>query len=175
MNLSIFRYIFSARVQVLFRVLDCVVLKSYLLGVASFSRIPVFRSLLPISFSILVIVCGGLTACGINTRNEAGVAVRLSTQEFASYVERVFRHHNGVVNELILATSLSDDPDLILPAALLSAERQMVANCQPLNEMVSATIEGRALSRWKKLRLIDQVPACSMSSRQVEALIEKIF
>ncbi len=116
-----------------------------------------------------------LSACGVNTRDEAGNHVRLTTEEFASYVERVFRHHNGVVNELILATSLSDDPDLMLPPTLLSAERKMVADCQPLNEMVSATIEGRELSRWKQLLLIDRVPACSQSSQRVEKLIETAF
>ena len=116
-----------------------------------------------------------LPACGINTRDETGNPVRLTAEEFANYVESVFRHHNGVVNELILATSLSDDPDLVLPTSLISAERKMVADCQPLNDMVSATIEGRELSQWKKLLLIDQVPACSHSSRLVESLIETTF
>ena len=120
-------------------------------------------------------LCCVLSACGINTRDDNGAPVRLTTEEFAEYVETVFRHHNRVVNELILETSLSDDPDLVLPQTLLSAERIMVEKCQPLNEMVTATIEGRELSRWTKLLLIDQVPACSASSRRVEALIEKIF
>ena len=108
-----------------------------------------------------------LAACGVNTRDENGTPIRMTTEEFAEYVEQVFRHHNGVVNELILATSLSDDPDLALPAELIAAEKEMVAKCQPLNEMVSATIEGRVLSSWKKLRLIDQVPTCAKWSRRV--------
>ena len=99
----------------------------------------------------------------------------MSKDEFAEYVEQVFRHHNGVVNELILASSLSDDPDLPLPAELIAAERAMAQKCQPLNDMVSATIEGRELSTWTKLLLIDQVPACATYSRRVEALIEQSF
>ncbi|MGR8948143.1 MAG: hypothetical protein ACU84Q_08870 [Gammaproteobacteria bacterium] len=116
-----------------------------------------------------------LIGCGINTRDETGAPVRMTKDEFAAYVETVFRHHNGVVNELILATSLSDDPEMELPAALISAERVMAATCHPLNEMVSAKIEGRELSAWSKLLLIDQVPTCAESSRRVAALVEQTF
>lgn len=121
------------------------------------------------------IFCCALSACGINTRDDSGNPVRLTTEEFAEYVETVFRYHNGVVNELILVTSLSDDPDLVLPQPLLTAEKLMVAKCQALNEMASATIEGRELSQWRKLLLIDHVPACSVASRRVEELIEQTF
>ena len=121
---------------------------------------------------LCITICSG---CGINTKDETGAPVRMSKDEFAEYVEQVFRHHNGVVNELILASSLSDDPDLPLPAELIAAERAMAQKCQPLNDMVSATIEGRELSTWTKLLLIDQVPACATYSRRVEALIEQSF
>ena len=116
-----------------------------------------------------------LSSCGVNTRKANGEPVRMTGEEFAEYVEQVFRHHNGVVNELILATSLNHDPDLALPAELISAEKAMVRQCQPLNDMVSATIEGRTISAWQKLRLIDQVPLCAKWSHTVEELVEKSF
>lgn len=124
---------------------------------------------------VLLIILMLLCSCGINTRDQHGMPIRMSKDEFAEYVETVFRHHNGVVNELILATSLSDDPELVLPPALLSAERAMVAACQPLNEVVSATIERRELTVWARLLLIDQVPRCAASSSRVELLMKDTF
>ena len=123
----------------------------------------------------LVFFVLSLVGCGINTRTAEGMPVRMTKEEFADYVERVFRHHNNVVNDLILATSLSDDPELELPSGLLAAEKLMVAECQPLNDMVSATIEGREMSTWSKLLLIDQVPSCAKWSQRVEGLIEESF
>ena len=123
----------------------------------------------------LVFFVVSLVGCGVNTRTAEGMPVRMTKEEFADYVERVFRHHNNVVNELILATSLSDDPELELPSGLLAAEKLMVAECQPLNDMVSATIEGREMSTWSKLLLIDQVPSCAKWSQRVEGLIEESF
>ena len=123
----------------------------------------------------LVFFVVSLVGCGVNTHTAEGMPVRMTKEEFADYVERVFRHHNNVVNELILATSLSDDPELELPSGLLAAEKLMVAKCQPLNDMVSATIEGREMSTWSKLLLIDQVPSCAKWSQRVEGLIEESF
>lgn len=123
----------------------------------------------------LVVFVSSLVGCGVNTRTAEGMPVRMTKEEFADYVEQVFRHHNNVVNELILATSLSDDPELELPGGLLAAEKSMVAKCQPLNDMVSATIEGREMSTWSKLLLIDQVPSCAKWSHRVEGLIEESF
>ena len=138
----------------------------------SLTRSGGFAVLLKITLGFLI---AGLSACGVNTRDVDGKPIRMTKAEFADYVEQVFRHHNGVVNELILVTSLSDDPEPELPVSLIAAEKAMVAKCQPLNDMVSATIEGRELSTWSKLLLIDQVPSCAEWSRRVEGLIEKSF
>ena len=124
---------------------------------------------------LLIFLSAASIGCGINTRKADGTLVNMTQDEFAEYVEQVFRHHNGVLNELILATSLSEDPDLILPTPLIAAEKTMAAKCQPLNDMVSATIEGRELSTWSKLLLIDQVPSCAEWSQRVEELIEESF
>lgn len=116
-----------------------------------------------------------LCACvGVNTRNADGEPVRMSRDEFAEYAERTFRYHNRVLNDLITATSFGDESGLE-DAALIRAEERMAARCQPLNEMVSATIEGRELSYWAKIRLLDSVPDCVAASRAVEARIPEMF
>jgi hypothetical protein len=116
-----------------------------------------------------------LSACtGVNTRTADGRGVRMTRAEFAEYVETTFRHHNRVVNELITASILGDE-EIPIDPALIRAEEDMDASCQPLNEMVTATIEGRELSFWAKMRLLDQVPLCEAATRRVEAMIPAAF
>ena len=112
-----------------------------------------------------------LCACaGVNTRNAGGEPVRMSREAFAEYAEQTFRYHNRVVNDLITATSFGDESALE-DAALIHAEERMAARCQPLNNMVTATIEGRELSYWAKVRLLESVPECAAASRAVAARI----
>ena len=129
----------------------------------------IFRRANAALFSCLCVIALG--ACsGVNTRTADGQPIRMTRDEFAEYVETTFRYHNRIVNELILASSLGDE-DVVVDASLLSAEEDMAAICQPLNEMVSATIEGRELSFWSKLQLVNQVPACEAATRRVENVI----
>lgn len=116
-----------------------------------------------------------LCACvGVTTRNADGESVRMSREEFAEYAEQTFRHHNRVVNDLITATSFGDEAAASDPV-LISAEERMAESCQPLNNMVSATIEGRDLSYFAKIRLLDAVPECAAASREVEARMGEMF
>jgi len=98
----------------------------------------------------------------------------MSRDEFAEYVESTFRYHNKIVNELITAFIISAE-EIPFDPVLIRAEEQMAAGCRPLNEMVLATIEGRELSRWAKLQLMNQVPVCAAATRRVESLIPTNF
>ena len=71
-----------------------------------------------------------------------GRVERRSRDEFAAYVERVFRYHNRVVDDFIVATVLYGDP-AAADSELQRAERTMVRACQPLNAVVSARFEQR--------------------------------
>lgn len=101
-----------------------------------------------------------------------GRAVRMTRDEFAEYLESTFRYHNETVNNLISALSYSDEFEA--SAAREKAEEEMSALCQPLNNMVTATLEGRQLSFWSKLLLPNQVPKCAAASRRVEREISKL-
>ncbi|MDP6184177.1 MAG: hypothetical protein QF609_10190, partial [Gammaproteobacteria bacterium] len=92
----------------------------------------IFRRANAALFSCLCVVALG--ACsGVNTRTADGQPIRMTRDEFAEYVETTFRYHNRIVNELILASSLGDE-DVVVDASLLSAEEDMAAICQPLND-----------------------------------------
>ena len=124
---------------------------------------------------LTLIICVLLTACsGVNTRTAEGQPIRMTKDEFAEYVESTFRYHNRVVNEMITIFSLSGD-EIPFEPALVRAEDNMDARCQPLNEMVMATIEGRELSMWAKLQLINQVPECAAATRRVESVLPASF
>ncbi len=116
-----------------------------------------------------------LGACaGVNTRNIDGEPVRMSREAFANYAEQTFRYHNRVVNDLITATSFGDE-SVLEDTTLVRAEERMAHRCKPLNNMVSATIEGRELSYWAKIRLLEAVPECAAASRAVEERIPELF
>ena len=115
-----------------------------------------------------------LCACsGVNTFNAQGEPVRMSREEFAEYVESTFRYHNRVVSELITVFSMSEE-DIPFPPALIRAEDDMTARCKPINDMVSAKIEGRPQTLWAKLQLLNNVPLCEAATRRVEQMIPSI-
>ncbi len=115
-----------------------------------------------------------LCACStVNTYTANGKPIRMTREEFGEYVEATFRYHNRVVSELITVFSMSDE-DIPFPQALIRAEEDMTARCQPINEMVSAMIEGREQSLWTKLQLLNSTPLCEAATQQVEQLIPSI-
>lgn len=124
---------------------------------------------------LAVFCCVALGACSsVNTRTADGQPIRMTREAFAEYVEETFRYHNRVVNDIILASSFGDEDSAAEPA-LVRAEEEMAALCLPLNEMVSATIEGHEPSLWEKTLLLNQVPACEAATRRVERLIPAAF
>lgn len=116
-----------------------------------------------------------ITGCNsVRVRNSDGSMESGSRAEFEAYVERVFRYHNRVVNDLILTTSLFDTEEADASSPLVRAEEDMARACQPLNDVVTATIEGREIGFFHKLELLDAVPACEAASRELEALLPPI-
>lgn len=99
-----------------------------------------------------------------------GRVERRSRDEFAAYVERVFRYHNRVVDDFIVATVLYGDP-AAADSELQRAERTMVRACQPLNAVVSARFEQRRVGLRTRLALPRTVPACEQATRHLDRLL----
>jgi hypothetical protein len=114
-----------------------------------------------------------LTACTtIQTSTPEGQSVTMTEAEFSAYVERVFRHHNKVYNELMDGPDSEDEAeDGGATPKLLNAEEDMIHVCLPLNEVVAATVGGSQPSLKSKWQLLSAVPACEAATRRVEALI----
>lgn len=122
-------------------------------------------------FGFALLACQLAACSAVQVRYPDGRTEYQSREDFAIYVENVFRYHNRVVNDLIVSTSLMGDTALDFGAPLLRAEEAMAQACRPLNDTVSASIEGRELGFFQKLALPEAVPACEAASRRVEALL----
>lgn len=121
-------------------------------------------------YALLVALAAALDGCAaIATHGVNGEPMTLSQEEFARYVERVFRHHNQVMNALIEAGDTEDTGDGALPAA----EARMTEACAPLNEVVSESLSGASADLQTQMALIDAVPACEAATRTVEGLLPR--
>ena len=126
------------------------------------------------AITTLLILLLGVSLAGCTTvrvRYPDGSLKSMSRESFAAYTEAVFRFHNRVVNDVIVASSLFGEQLLESDQTLLDAEAAMARTCQPLNNMVSATIEGRELGFFQKLQLLEAVPACEEASQAVDAIL----
>lgn len=94
-----------------------------------------------------------------------------SREVFTTYVEAVFRHHNRQVNDLIVLTSFGG---VEVSDELVEAERSMARDCYLLNDVVSATVEGRDPGLFQRLAMPEAVPRCEAASRRVEAMLSDI-
>lgn len=113
-----------------------------------------------------------VASCGmVQVRYLGGTTEYQSVEEFSAYVEEVSRYHNRVVDDLIVATSLMGEEELDEEASLVQAEEKVVAVCQPFNQAVSATIDGRELGFFHKLQMPEAVSACAATSKELEALL----
>lgn len=121
---------------------------------------------------VMAILCGlPLMACSLTVHTPGGSTRTMSQSEFAEYVEKVFRYHNQVVNELIETSGESDDMDDEESAELAKEEAHMLQVCASLNEVVSESMTGQDTDFRAKMRLVDAVPECEAATRKVEDLL----
>ena len=113
-----------------------------------------------------------VSACStIRTHKPGGEEVTMTEDEFASYLEEAFRYHNQVMSELIeFASDLREHPGRDYQA-LTKAEKKMIADCEPLNEVVTETLAGQTIGLKLKLELAEAVPNCRAATAAVDKLI----
>lgn len=135
------------------------------------SRTPIRNR--PLSFLFAALLATGLGACAtITTHSAGGKELVMSQEEFAKYVERVFRYHNQIMNELIeVEADDALEPSEERSGKLSAAEAKMVEVCEPLNEVVSESLSGESVGLQTQIELIDTVPACEAATRIVDDLI----
>ncbi|MEN9681962.1 MAG: hypothetical protein RLZZ627_1855 [Pseudomonadota bacterium] len=95
----------------------------------------------------------------------------MTQEEFAKYVEHVFRYHNQVMAELIESASDRTERSSRTFKDLTFAEKHMVTVCEPLNEVVTETLSGQNIGLQLKMKLVEAAPACESATQIVDKLI----
>jgi hypothetical protein len=96
-----------------------------------------------------------------------GERLRLGSDGFRGYVERVFREQNRVADELAFAAEAPGPAR----AALAAAEDELLAACAGVNELATARRDGRRLGIGRSVRLAQSVPQCE---RATEAALQHL-
>ena len=106
----------------------------------------------------------------IYTKTPDGAPVLMNEEQFAAYVEHVFRYHNSVVNEslFVIPGDLGGGNDPVS-----NAEMKMHHACQPLNEVASSSAVGLSPDFWTRMKLADAVPECEAATRNLEKLLSQ--
>ncbi len=107
----------------------------------------------------------------VTTRKSTGEEVTMTQEEFAKYVEHVFRYHNQVMAELIESASDRTEQSSRTFKELTFAEKHMVTVCEPLNEVVTETLSGQNIGLQLKMKLVEAAPACESATQIVDKLI----
>jgi hypothetical protein len=128
----------------------------------------------PAPVRLLAICVAALSLAGcqtITTHTANGEKLVMTQEEFAKYVEHVFRYHNQVMNELIEAAEDRSEQDPEEAKELSAAEAKMIEICHPLNETVAEALSGQSVGLKTEMELPDAVPACEEASHIVDELI----
>jgi hypothetical protein len=107
----------------------------------------------------------------VTTHKSSGEEITMTHEEFAKYVEHVFRYHNQIMAELIESAADREDITSKSYQDLTRAEKQMVTLCEPLNEVVTESLSGENIGFTLKMKLVEAAPACESATQQVDKLL----
>jgi hypothetical protein len=118
----------------------------------------------------LILLVATMVGCAIPFSGGYGEK-GLSRQEFARYVEDVFRAQNKMTSEVMML--LASEDGINSHEDLLQAERQMHEVCAPLNEYAARDIEGRSIGLVLRRNVEKSVSDCEQAALRVKALLQK--
>ena len=117
-----------------------------------------------ISDRVAVLVITALIGgCAGHVMVADGRRIAIRSDEFRSYVDRVFRFQNRLGDELAFAMEDAEDD-----AQLASVERGLLEACGGLNELAAAQRDGRKLNASTRLSLARSVPDCEQAAIATE-------
>jgi hypothetical protein len=118
--------------------------------------------------SIAVCVLVSLSGCAAVPTAD-GQRLRLGSDEFRDYVERVFREQNRVADAVAFALDApgSQDPELA------AAEQDLLAACAGVNELATARRDQQSLGARSSVRAAKSVPDCERAARAADARLAR--
>jgi hypothetical protein len=99
-----------------------------------------------------------------------GTRMGLKSDEFADYVESVFRRQNEVASALALELE-GEDPDSDRYRELDAAELELLEACVGINELAARQRDGDALGGLKALKRARQAPECERATSAAAAAL----
>src|SRR5688500_10321089 len=90
-----------------------------------------------------------------------GQRLKLTSEDFRAYVERVFREQNRVADELAFALEAPRDGR----SYLASAEQRLLEACAGVNELATARRDELRLGLRRNLSAARTVPQCEATTR----------
>lgn len=124
------------------------------------------RWLIATSTMLLATGCATVTTAG-------GEDLRISSDRFAMYAERVFREQNRVASMLAFALADAEDTDGPAPRALADAEDDLLDACAGLNEVAARRRDGERPGVLRGWRAAREAPGCERATAAAEAALEK--
>jgi hypothetical protein len=110
----------------------------------------------------------GLSACAVTTLDGQRLGPR--SDEFAAYVEAVFRRQNELAVQLELELDEAK-PDSERSRDLEQAQLDLLTACSGLNALAAARRDGAKPGGLGALKRARQAPECERTSRAVAALL----
>lgn len=110
-----------------------------------------------------------LAGCSLPFVGEIG-DTGLSKEEFAHYVEEVFRFQNRMTSEVMMLSAGDEGGDF---SGLLKSEQHMQQVCAPLNEYVSRDIDGLGTSLTLRRKVVKTTLDCDHAAHEVEVLLKR--
>ena len=113
---------------------------------------------------LVILAFIGLAGCAAVPTAD-GEKLRLGSPQFRDYVERVFREQNRVADDVAFALEApgSSSPELA------TAELQLLAACEGVNELATARRDQRRLGMRASVRAARTVPDCERATRAADA------
>jgi hypothetical protein len=124
--------------------------------------------LLPGTILLASAVVLGLGGCAVTAAN--GTRMGLKSDEFADYVESVFRRQNEVASALALELE-SEDTASERYERLDAAELELLDACVGINELAARQRDGEPLGGFKALKRARQAPECERSTANAAAAL----
>jgi hypothetical protein len=127
---------------------------------------PFPRFSLPLRLIAPLVVALMLAGCAVLTAD--GERLALTSPEFRSYVERVFREQNRVADQFAFAL----EGEQGAPAEVTAAEQSLQDACAAVNELATARRDERHLSLRRQSAAARSVPLCERTMRASVATLD---
>lgn len=116
--------------------------------------------------SLLVLSAGG---CAVTTAG--GTRLRVGSDAFSAYAERVFREQNRVASRLAFALADAERADGPRYRALEDAEDDLLDACMDLNDVAARRRDRQRPGALRGLRAAREAPACERATAAAAALL----